>query len=139
MCHVLDHFFTPVVREVHVNIGHVGALRVKEAFKGQLVAQGINIGDAQCVGHQAAGCRAARGAANAARTRVVHKVPLDQEIWREAFLRDQVDLIVKLFLDLFGHLAKAFFGPIKTQGMQEVLLRAILRGNGIIGQLRLVR
>ena len=58
-CHVLDHFFTPIIRKVHVNIGHVRALCIEEALKRELVANGIDVSDPQGVGHQAAGSRTA--------------------------------------------------------------------------------
>src|SRR5207247_761008 len=58
---VVDHLLTPVIRKVHVNIRHIRTLSVEEAFKGQLIAQWVNIGDTQHIGQQASGSRTTRG------------------------------------------------------------------------------
>src|SRR5438874_298128 len=129
---------TPVAREIHVNIRHVRALGVEKAFKGQLVAQWINIGNPQRIRQQAPRGRATRRTANAVRARVVHKVPLDQEIRHEPFVRDHVDLVVQLPGDRFGDLAKDLSRALFAQVMQVVLLRAICCRDAIGGQLRFV-
>ena len=77
---VADDFLTAVVGEVHVNIGHAHALRVEEALEEQLVANGVHVGDAQRVGHQAARRRASGDAAHAMAAGEVHVVPDDQEV-----------------------------------------------------------
>ena len=112
VCHILNHFFTAIIREVHVDIRHIRALGVEEAFKGQLIPEGVNIRNAQRVGQQASRGRTSRGAAYTPRARIVHEVPFDEEIRRESLLNNHVEPVVKLFLDAFGHLAKAFSGTL---------------------------
>ena len=57
--HVLHHALAAVHREVDVDVGHRLAARVEEALEQQVVADRVDVGDAQRVGHQRAGGRAA--------------------------------------------------------------------------------
>ena len=48
---VTDHFFAIPRVEVHVDIGHRHTTGVQEAFKEKVVFDGVEIGDAQCIGN----------------------------------------------------------------------------------------
>ena len=78
---VLDHLGAPPFAEVDVDIGQRHALGVEEALEQQVVVDRIDVGDAQAVGDQAAGRRAAAGAdRDAVLAGVADEVPDDQEV-----------------------------------------------------------
>jgi hypothetical protein len=52
--HVVDHLLAAFVVEVGVDIGHALAVRVQEALEQQVVLDGVDVGDADAVGHRAA-------------------------------------------------------------------------------------
>ncbi len=56
---VLDDLAAPVLAEVDVDVGRADALRVQEALEDQVVLDRVDVRDAQAVGDQAAGGRAA--------------------------------------------------------------------------------
>ncbi len=58
---VLDHLAAAAHAEVDVDVGHADALGIEEALEQQVVAQRVDVGDAQRVGDQRAGGRAAPG------------------------------------------------------------------------------
>ena len=66
---VVDDLAPALVAEVHVDIRGADPLRVEEALEEEAVGQGVQVGDAQGIGHQAAGggapARAPRGSAAA--------------------------------------------------------------------------
>src|SRR5439155_17731853 len=57
LLHVLDHPVSPALAEVDVEVGHRYALRIQEALEQEVVAQGIQVGDAERVGDQRPGAR----------------------------------------------------------------------------------
>ena len=59
LLHVLDHPVAAVLAEVDVEVGHRYPLRIEEALEQQVVAQRIEVGDAERIGHQRARARAA--------------------------------------------------------------------------------
>ena len=52
---VADHLRPVAGVEVHVDVGHLLAPRVQEPLEEQVIANGIEVDDAQAVGHAAAG------------------------------------------------------------------------------------
>ena len=94
--HVVDHLAAPLVVEVAVDIGHGDALGVQEALEQQVVLQGVDLRDAQGVGHDGASAAAATGAhAHAMGLGVVDEVPYDQEVVHVAHLLDHAQLVVE--------------------------------------------
>ncbi len=84
----------PSLAEVDVDIGQRHPLRVQEALEEEVVVERIDVGDAQAVGHQAAGGRAAtRPDGNALLARVADEVPDDQEVAGELHLLDHLELV----------------------------------------------
>ena len=78
---VLDDLAAAALAEVDVDIGQRHALGVEEALEDQVVLDRIDVGDAQAVGDEAAGRRAAaRADRDALLARVADEVPDDQEV-----------------------------------------------------------
>ena len=77
---VLDDLAAPPLAEVDVDVGQRDALGVEEALEDQVVLDRIDVGDAQAVGDEAAGRRAAaRADRNALLAGVADEVPHDQK------------------------------------------------------------
>ncbi len=78
---VLDDLAAPPLAEVDVDVGQRHALGVEEALEDEVEVDRIDVGDAQAVGDEAAGRRAAaRADRNALLARVADEVPDDQEV-----------------------------------------------------------
>ena len=75
---VLDHLLATVDVEVDVDVGK-GARLVDEALEEELVLDGIDLGDAQGVGHDRVTGAPPPLADDVFRSRVFHQVPDDQE------------------------------------------------------------
>ena len=56
---VADDLVAPVVGEIDVHVGHRDALGVEEPLEDQPVADGVDVGDAEAIGGERAGRRAA--------------------------------------------------------------------------------
>ncbi|MNE20545.1 hypothetical protein D3C80_1136740 [compost metagenome] len=57
--HILDHFFAPVVLEVHVDIRRLVAFTRQEALEQQAMLHGVELGNAQHETHHRVGRRTA--------------------------------------------------------------------------------
>ena len=78
---VLDDLAAAALAEVDVDVGQRHALGVEEALEDQVVLDRIDVGDAQAVGDEAAGRRAAaRPDRDALLARVADEIPDDQEV-----------------------------------------------------------
>ncbi|ERJ36251.1 hypothetical protein L810_0713 [Burkholderia sp. AU4i] len=87
--HVLDHAIAAVLAEVDVEVGHRHAFRVQETLEQQVVAQRVEVGNAERVRDQRTGARAAaRADRHAVVLRPVDEVRNDQEVAGKAHLRD---------------------------------------------------
>ncbi len=92
--YIVDDLSPAEIAEVHVYIRHGYPLRVKEPFKEEGVAQGVNIGNAQGVGHDGTGGRAAAGAySDPPFSGVVYEIPDDEEVAVKAHPVDNIQLI----------------------------------------------
>ena len=120
---VADHLFTAVVGEVHVNVGHAHALRVQEALEEQVIADRIDVGDAQHVGDEAARGGATRDAAHALAARVVDVVPDDEEVGDEALGADDLELVVEAALQPLADLAVVLADAVETERIEILVLR----------------
>jgi hypothetical protein len=60
--HVTDHVTAPALVEVDVDVGHRDAFGVEEALEHQVVAERVELGDAERVGHDRPGRATASGA-----------------------------------------------------------------------------
>ena len=91
--HVADDLVAAVVREIDVHIGHRDPFRVQESLEQEPVPDRVDVGDAQTVGGQRAGGRAASGPdRDPLLARVADEVPHDQEVAREPHLLDDGEL-----------------------------------------------
>ena len=78
---VVDDLAAAALAEVDVDIGQRHALGVEEALEQQVVVDRVDVGDAQAVGDEAAGGRAAaRADRNAVLAGVADEVPDDEEV-----------------------------------------------------------
>ncbi len=90
---VLDHAVAAVLAEIHVEVRHGHPLGVEEAFEQQVVAQRIEVGDAQRIRDQRARAgTAARPHRHAVRLGPVDEIGDDEKVTREAHLHDGLDL-----------------------------------------------
>ena len=98
---VLDDVQTPLIVEVHIDIGHLGTLWREEALEEQVVFERVKTRDAKGVRHDGARCRtAARPHADAVLACPVGKLLHDQEVGREALLADDLVLVLEALDDV---------------------------------------
>ena len=92
MPHVFDHAVAAVLAEIDIEVGHRHALGIEKALEQQVVAQRIEIGDAQRVSNQRTSARAAPGPdRHAVRLRPVDEIGDDQEVAGETHLQNGLD------------------------------------------------
>ena len=122
LAHVADHLVAAHEAEVDVDVGHLLALGVEKALEEEPVLDGVEVGDAQRVGDQAAGGRAApRADRDALGLRPVDEVGDDQEVAREAHGSDDAELEGEpLLVDALAHRAPAE-RPALVQALVEAL------------------
>ena len=93
--HVANDLAPTALVEVDVDVRHRHPFRVEEALEQQPVLEGIEFGDAEGVGHDGAGRRtSARPDPDTLGFRPVDEVGDDEEVAREAHLRDDASLLV---------------------------------------------
>ena len=110
LAHVADDPVAALLAEVDVEVGHRYPFRVQEALEQQVVAQRVEVGDAQRIRDQRAGARSpARADGHPVLLRPVDEVGDDQEVAREAHLDDGGDL-EREPLAVARHLALALLG-----------------------------
>ena len=126
--HVVDHPFAALHREIDVDVGHADAVRVEEALEQQVVGQGVEVGDAQQIGHDGARRRTpARAHGDAVALGVVHEVPDDEEVGRETHLLDDGQLHLQALPHLGARVGtvatrQPFLAPIAQVGRLGVPL-----------------
>ena len=95
---VADHLAAEAGVEVHVDVGHLGATRVQEPLEEQVVADRVDVDDAQAVGDARPGRAPAPGPdADPALAGVAHEVPYDEEVGGEPHRLDDAELVVEPF------------------------------------------
>ena len=93
---IVDDLAAALETEVHVYIGHGHALRVEEALKQKVVADGIDIGDAQRIGYDGSGCTASSGADHdPVLAGKINIIPDDEEIVDITHLTDGIQFVFK--------------------------------------------
>ena len=116
--YVLQHFPTPAVTEVRINIGHADPFRIQEPFKEQVKIQRIDVGNVQQIGYNGTGSAApARPYGNGIRVAscvgmaaaVMDKVPHNEEVCRVSHGFDDAQLVLQPFMNLFFFFATCFF------------------------------
>ena len=91
---VIDDFAPALVTEVHVDIRRAHPLRIEEALEEEAVGQGVQLGDPQGIGHQAAGGGApARTHGDPVPLGIIDDIGHHQEIAGKAHLHQDADLV----------------------------------------------
>jgi hypothetical protein len=122
--HVLQHFFTPFVFEIHVDVRRLVALQRDEAFEQHLHLHGIDRGDAQHVADHRVGRRTATLAENIFRTGEAHDVVHGQKIRGVLFGFDQRQLVRDLLLHPIRRAARP--APLRA-GLRQMLQPRVRR------------
>ena len=105
--HVVDDLAAAALAEVDVDVGQRHALGVEEALEDEVVLDRIDVGDAQAVGDEAAGRRAAAGAdRDRLLARVADEVPDDEEVPGVLHLLDHLDFVAEPALVLVDRVAQ---------------------------------
>jgi hypothetical protein len=101
--HVIDDFAAAAHAEIDVEVGRRNALGVEKALEEELETERVEVGDAQQVGGDAAGARAApRANRDAVLLGPVDEIPDDQEIIGVAGLLDDGELVIHPLAELRG-------------------------------------
>ena len=96
LAHILDDPLPAVVAEVHVDIRHADALWVQEALEEQVILDGIDVGDIEAIGDQAARSGAPAGSdGDIVGLGVTDEIGDDEEISGKARLLDNGQLIIE--------------------------------------------
>ena len=94
--HVIDHFLTSLVTEIDIDIGHGHTLRIEEALKQQIVADGVDIRDLQAIRHDTTRCTSSSGSHHdLVLSGIIDKIPHNQEVIHISHIPDNAQLIVK--------------------------------------------
>ena len=127
--HIIDHFLTALVAEVHIKVRHTNALRVQKALKDQVIPHGVNVRDAHAVGSDAACARATAGPhRNPHAFGIVDIIKYDQIIVGVAHIPDHADLVCKAFSVFGRHLrAIAALQPFKAKFFKVLLIGKAVR------------
>ena len=96
-----DHLGAVALVEVHVDVRHLLAPGVQEAFEDEPVVERIEVGDRQAVGDDRSGSASASGSrADAAPRSMGDQVPDDEEVRRESHVGDHAELVVDALRDV---------------------------------------
>jgi len=123
---VVLHLVAVLPREIDVEIGRTGPLGIEKPFEIEVELDGIHVGDAQAVGHDAVGSAPPPHMVKSPRHAVMNHVPGDQEIGGEAEVVDDLQLVFDSFLRGLVVFAVAVEHPVVGQFLQKqpvVLLR----------------
>ena len=133
---VVDDLLPPLVAEIHVEIGHTDAFGVQKALENQVVADGVDVGDADAVGRDAACAGAtARAHRHALTLGVVDVIPDDEVVVGIAHLLDDADLIVQAVFVSLRHVgAVAVLQTFPAEFLEKILI-VHAAGGLVIGDL----
>ena len=120
---VARHVVAVLPTEVDVEIGRTAAAGVDEALEVEVQLDGVHVGDAQAVGHQAVGTAAATHVEEAVVLREAHQVPVDQEVAHEVLLRDHAQLALQAFLHGVRRPVVAAQQPVTRLAAQQLQVR----------------
>ena len=99
---VVDDLDAAAHAEVDVEVGWGNALGIQEAFEEKFEAERVEVGDAEHVGDETAGARAAAGAdGNVLGARPVDEIPDDEEVVHEAGEADDREFVVEAENEFF--------------------------------------
>ena len=128
---VVDDAVAPGHGEVDVDVGHGLPPRVEHALEEQVVLHRVDLGDAQAVGDERAGGRAAsRADADAVLAGERDEVPDDQEVVGEAHLADRLQFECEPLVEL-GRPLRVTAGEPLLRELHEVLERIAALGRRV--------
>ena len=113
-----QHFTTPVIIEVHINIRQRNTVRIKETLKQQVILDRVYLRNTQTISHSRTGCRTtSRPHRNSQlRTGGIDKVLYNQEVTRETHRLHDVQLKHQtLFYFIRQRITVNPFGAVKCQ------------------------
>ena len=122
----LDDLLAALVLEVDVDVGRLFPLLADEALEQQVVATGIDRGDAEDIAHRRVGRRAAALAQDAARAGEGDDAVHGQEVGRVFEALDQAELVAQGLGDVVGQA----FGVTSDGAFEGQLFEGCLRGSG---------
>ncbi len=132
---IVNDLLTALVLEVHVDIRHGNSLRVQESLEDQIIADGVNVGDADGIGHDGACRRASAGShGNIMGLCKMNVVPYDQEVVDEAHGADDRELILQTLPVLLRRFAVAIPETVLTE-LPKIALRIEARRHRIMRQM----
>ena len=124
---VVDNLLPPIHAEVDIDIRHGDTVDIQESLEQQVVAQGVDVGDAQGIGDDASRGGASAGPdGDALLFGVADKVPGDEEVADKSHLLDDPDLVLEPVQGLLVlvKIIVAFTAPIPAEP-KEIGLRVI--------------
>ena len=125
---VVDHLVAPLLAEVDVDVGRLGAIGVEKPLEQQVVLDRADIAEVQDVADQSTACRPARRRRNAALASIADEVPDDQEIGGEAHPIDHAQLVVQPLLGRGRRWIAVALAQAPLAEFLQVLLRTFLLG-----------
>ena len=127
---VVDDLLTALVAEIDVKIGHTDALGVQESLEDEVVADGVDVGDAYTVSRDAARARAtARAYRNALTLGVVDIIPDNEVVVGIAHRLDHADLIGQaVLIGRWDVRAVAALEAVPAELLEELLIVHPVRG-----------
>jgi len=132
---VVDHPVAAAFAEIDVEVGHRHTLRVEKALEQQVVAQRVEVGDAQRIRDQRPRARAApRTHRHAVRLRPVDEIGDDEEVSGEAHLDDRPQLELQprvVFLPLIAGLGAEIRLEPAGQPLAGLLAEEFLEGHAL--------
>ena len=136
---VADHLVPEAGVEVHVDVRHGDPARVEEALEQQVVADGVEVGDVEGVGHGAPRrAPPARPHPDAVVLGVLDEVPHDEEVGAEPHVRDDLQLVGQALGGLRRQRpAPPPLGPLEGQVAQVVGVDGEALGQRELGELGL--
>src|SRR6202007_1486529 len=88
--------------KTRIDIGHALTVGVEKTLEQQIVFDGIDIRNADTIGHHASGCRAAAGADKYTHIAAgLDKIAYDQEVTRKSHCLDREQFEIDTLLDLW--------------------------------------
>ena len=136
---VLDDLVAPLLAEVDVDVGRLGAIGVEEPLEQEVVLDRADVAQVQDVADQGAAGRPARRGRDAALASVADEVPDDQEIRGEAHALDDAQLVVQPLPGRGRRWIAVALAQASLAELLQVLFRTFLLGRLKRGELPLAQ
>ena len=94
---MIDQVFPPLPAQIDVDVGKITAMGVEEPFEAQLMADRINLGDAESIGDDGSGSRPAPRTGDAEASGFIDDLPDDEKVRDETHFVDDLQLAGQTF------------------------------------------